>query len=135
MDTHIRIFIWIPLIAFAWASTTGLTVRAGTSTALRSSLKAAVNCTSPMQLVQGNHQHRQLNRKEVRNIKIDLTARELPTKGLQPGVFADVVQGVKTDKRRKAYKTLTLVGELQATKTNGQRFIAHATYNLDDSGR
>jgi hypothetical protein len=105
-----------------------------TVTASWSAVSVTVPHTGLMQLVQGNHQHPQPLREEViQQVKLDLTARELPTKGLQPGVFADVVQGVKTDKRRKAYKTLTLVGELQATKSNGKRFIAHATYNLDDN--
>ncbi len=126
------IFPMLPIL-FALTCAATLNISAVTLTAPRSSLNTAVTCAGPMQPVRGNHTHRQLNWKEVRTIKIDLTARELPTKGLQPGVFADVVQGVKTDKRRKAYKTLTLVGELQATKSNGKRFIAQATYNLDDN--
>jgi hypothetical protein len=66
-------------------------------------------------------------------MNIDLTARELPTKGLQPGAFADVVQEEKYDQRRKKHiKVLTLIGELAATKSNGQRFNALATWNLDD---
>ncbi len=81
-----------------------------------------------------NNLHHQLIRREVKHkMKIDLTARELPATGLQPGVFADVIQGSKSNKRGKSFRTLTLVGELQATKSDGQRFIAYATYNLDDN--
>lgn len=71
--------------------------------------------------------------KEVKNMKIDLTQREVPPSGELPGVFADVVQTVKTDKRNKSYQVLVLVGELAAAKSNGKRFTASASFNLDDS--
>ena len=66
-------------------------------------------------------------------MKIDLTEREVPPDSEQPGVFADVVQIVKTDKRNKHYKVLVLVGELAATKSNGKRFTATAQFNLENS--
>jgi hypothetical protein len=81
----------------------------------------------------GHDQHRQQNREEVNTMRIDLTERELPAKGPQEGVFADVVQGVKSDRRKKAFRTLTLVAQLAALKSNQQRFTAVATYNLDDN--
>ena len=66
-------------------------------------------------------------------MKIDLTEREVPPENEQPGVFADVVQMVKADKRNKHYKVLVLVGQLEATKSNGKRFTATASFNLDNS--
>jgi len=64
---------------------------------------------------------------------LDLTQREIPDADAQPGVFADVVQVVKTDKRNKHYNVLVLVGELAAIKSNGKRFTATASFNLDNS--
>jgi hypothetical protein len=96
--------------------------------------KMAVPFTRLMRPARGNHQHHQLNGKGVnKTMKLDLTQRELPSTGLQPGVFADAVQGVKTDKRRKGFRTLTLIAELAALKSNNRRFTAAATYNLDSN--
>jgi hypothetical protein len=66
-------------------------------------------------------------------MKIDLTERESPSDTEQPGVIADVVQVVKADKRNKHYNVLVLVGQLAATKSNGKRFIAHVSFNLENS--
>ena len=71
--------------------------------------------------------------KKGAKMKIDLTSREVPTPGEQPGVFADVVESTKTDKRGKVFKYLVLVGELAATKSSGKRFTAITGYNLDDT--
>jgi hypothetical protein len=71
--------------------------------------------------------------KEVNKMKIDLTQREVPSLDEQPGVFADVVKFVKTDKRGKSFEMLVLVGQLAATKSNGKRFTANASFNLDDT--
>jgi hypothetical protein len=71
--------------------------------------------------------------KEVIIINIDLTQREVPSPDEQPGVFADVVETVKTDKRNKQFKMLVLVGQLAATKSNGKRFTATAQFNLDNA--
>jgi hypothetical protein len=66
-------------------------------------------------------------------LKIDLTKREVPPSGELPGVFIKAEQVLKSDKRGKSNNTLRLVGELEAVKSNGKRFIADATYNLDDT--
>lgn len=55
-------------------------------------------------------------------MKIDLTTREVPPDREQPGVFADVIETVKIDKKNRHFKMLVLVGELAATKSNGKRF-------------
>lgn len=65
-------------------------------------------------------------------MKIDLTSREVPTQGEQPGVFAKVHQTVQTDKRGRKFSYLVLVGELKATKSSGRRFTATTRFNLDD---
>jgi hypothetical protein len=65
-------------------------------------------------------------------MSIDLTAREVPTKGPHHGVVADVVQEMQADKRKRKFRTLKLVGELEALNSSGKRFIALATWNLDD---
>ena len=65
-------------------------------------------------------------------MQIDLTSREVPKPGEQPGVFADVIETSKTDKRGRTYKYLVLVGELKATKSSGKRFTASCSYNLED---
>ena len=64
---------------------------------------------------------------------LDLTSREVPSPDEQPGVFADVVETVKTDKKNRHFKMLVLVGEFAATKSNGRRFTATASFNLDDT--
>ena len=64
---------------------------------------------------------------------LDLTQREVPPEREQPGVFADVFETVKTDKKDRHFKMLVLVGELAATKSNGKRFTAVASFNLDDT--
>ena len=69
----------------------------------------------------------------MKTMKLDLTSREVPTPGEQPGVFADVVEAIKTDKKGRAYNYLVLTGELAAAKSSGKRFTATASYNLDDS--
>jgi hypothetical protein len=66
-------------------------------------------------------------------MKIDLTQREVPPDREQPGVFADVIETVKIDKKNRHFKMLVLVGELAATKSNGKRFTAIASFNLDDT--
>jgi hypothetical protein len=66
-------------------------------------------------------------------MKLDLTQRELPPKGVQHGIFVDVVEGEMADKRGKKYKTLRLTAQIAAVKSNGQRFMAGTTYNLDDN--
>jgi len=71
--------------------------------------------------------------KEVKIMKIDLTSREAPTPGEQPGVFADVVETVQTDKRNKKSKYLVLTAELAATKSSGRRFTATTRFNVDDA--
>jgi hypothetical protein len=66
-------------------------------------------------------------------ITIDLTAREFPEPGEQPGVFADVVKVVQANKKGKKFNYLVFVAELAATKTSGQRFIATTRFNVDDA--
>ena len=66
-------------------------------------------------------------------MNIDLTSREVPPEGEQPGVFADVIQTVKTDKRGRNYSYLVLVGELAARKSSGKRFTATCSFNLHDA--
>lgn len=65
-------------------------------------------------------------------MKIDLTAREAPNPDEQLGVFADVVQATKTDRRGRNFSYLVVVGELAATKSDGKRFVASCSFNLDD---
>lgn len=67
------------------------------------------------------------------NLKIDLTTREVPPEGEQAGVFAEAIIVRKADKRNRQYNALVLIGELTATKSNGKRFIATSSYNLDNA--
>jgi len=71
--------------------------------------------------------------REVNKMKIDLTSREAPTPGEQPGVFAEVIKTVQTDKRNKKSNYLVLVAELAATKSSGRRFTATTRFNVDDA--
>jgi hypothetical protein len=64
---------------------------------------------------------------------IDLTEREMPEEVIQPGVFADVVRGKKTDRRGKEFTALTLMGQFAAVNSAGKRFMACKSYNLDNS--
>ena len=73
------------------------------------------------------------NLKGGENMKIDLTSREVPKPDEQPGVFAEVVETKRADKRGRVYNYLVLVGELAATKSSGVRFTALTGYNLDDA--
>jgi hypothetical protein len=66
-------------------------------------------------------------------MQIDLTTRETPTDKEHKGVFADVYQTPKKDKRERESNYLELVGELEETKSNGKRFTAIASYNLDNA--
>jgi hypothetical protein len=67
------------------------------------------------------------------NVKIDLTTREVPPDGEQPGVFAEAVIVRKADKRNRHYNALVLIGELAATKSNGKKFVAAASFNLENA--
>ena len=55
------------------------------------------------------------------NVDNGLVSPDKP--GEQPGVFADVYKAVQTDKRNRKYNYLILVGELEATKSSGRRFV------------
>ena len=108
----------------------------------RSNFRLGFDCTQfdiepAINRISRMHLPRFLNRinesKGGEKMKIDLTSREFPSPGEQPGVFADVFTADQTDKRNRKYKYLILVGELKATKTSGRRFAATTRFNLDDA--
>lgn len=97
----------------------------------RSALKHSQLCQCDAIVIENSRIYNYLKGGE--KMKIDLTSREVPPANEQPGVFADVVPTIKTDKRGKKFNYLVLVGELKATKSSGKRFVATAGYNLDDT--
>jgi hypothetical protein len=131
-----RSFISILVVVIALRLMAAPTYSAWATTAPWPFSTMAVPFAGSMRPARGNHTHQQVKWREVKYdcMAIDLTAREVPAKGqgLHRGVIADVVQETQSDKRKRTFRTLTLVGELEALKSNGKRFVALATYNLDD---
>jgi len=69
----------------------------------------------------------------IENVKIDLTSREFPKPGKQPGVFVDVKEVEQANRRGKKFKYLVLVAQLDATKSDGRPFEATTRFNVQDA--
>jgi hypothetical protein len=65
---------------------------------------------------------------------IDLTLIELPQLGTHNGVFVDVIPGNRVDKRGRKDKTLTLVIEIDQSKSDKSLFTVQTRYVLNARG-